>query len=124
MNARLRATDLQQMDASANATVNIVPATRFYLAAHSSSVGTMIDATVASKNAASIDFTKNAGMYGAIVIHEANGGFSVKYTSQADFTKAVEVASEPAPEPKPAPASRSTEVDPRDVELAQLRQQV
>ncbi|KAK5945341.1 hypothetical protein PMZ80_002545 [Knufia obscura] len=119
-----RLKSLVTMDASANATVNIVPATRFYLAAHSSSVGTMIDATVAFKNAASIDFTKNAGMYGAIVIHEANGGFSVKYTSQADFTKAVEVASEPAPEPKPAPASRSTEVDPRDVELAQLRQQV
>lgn len=105
--------------------MNIVPATKFYIAAHSSSVGTVIDASEVSKNAAAIDFTKNSGMYGAIVTHEANSGFSVKYTTQADFAKAVQIASEPSPAPRTAPkAPTNTETDPRDIELAQLRQQM
>ena len=120
-----RIINLLQLDAPANATVNIVPATRFYIAAHSSSVGTVIDASEVSRNAAAIDFTKKVGMYGAIVTHEANSGFSVKYTTQADFTKAVEIASEPAPAPKTAlQPPISTEADPRDAELAQLKQQM
>lgn len=113
------------MDVPANATVNIVPSTRFYIAAHRPGVGTAIDATVASQHAAAIDFTKNPGMYGAIVTHEMDGGFSVEYTSQADFTRAVEIASEPSPATATKPsAASSTEVDARDIELAQLRQQV
>lgn len=115
----------KQMDAPANTTVNIVPATKLHIAAYSSSVGTVIDGTVLSKHAAAIDFTKNAGMYGAIVTHEANGGFSVKYTTQADFTKAVDIASKPSTVPATSPkATTSTEIDPRDAELTKLRQQM
>jgi len=113
------------VDALANATVNIVPSTRYYIAAHRPGVGTAIDATVASKHAAAIDFTENPGMFGAIITHETNGEFSVTYTSQADFTRAVEIASEPSTaSATESSAASSTEVDPRDIELAQLRQQV
>lgn len=113
---------LTTITAAPNATVNMVPSSKFYLAAHSSSVGTVVDTTVISKHAASIDFAKHTGKYGAIVTHEASGGFSVKYTTQADFNREIEFASVVSPTIPERSATITT--DPRDAEIASLRDQV
>lgn len=115
------------MNAPSNATVNISPVNKFYIASYSSSVGSVIDATEVSQHAAVIDFAENKGRYGVVVTHEANGSFTVKYVTRGAFNKAVEQASVRAQVPQPTgetkPAATTT-VDPRDTELTKLRQQL
>lgn len=103
---------LATMKAPFNTTIDLTPSNTFYISAMSGSVGTCIDATIESKNAALVDFSCKPGMYGAIVTHRQDGSFKVVYASQADYNKAILSAQQ-------APA-----VDPRDAEIVCLRQQV
>lgn len=105
--------------------MNITPVSKFYIAPYSSSIGSVIDAVNLSEGAATIDFSKNAGKYGVVVTHEADGTFSVKYVTRSAFNKAIEQASIREQAVAPAPESKaSTTVDPRDAELTKLRDQL
>lgn len=103
---------LATMKAPFNTTIDVSPSSTLYISAKSGSVGGCIDATVESKHAVAIDFTCKPGMYGAIVTHQIDGSFKVEYASQADYNKAIFTAQQ-------APAA-----DPRDAEIARLKEQV
>ena len=105
--------------ASAGSIVNITPSKKFYIAPRSASTGALIDGANASRGAAVVDFSANAGKFGAVITHEENGNFTVKYASQEGFTQAVVIASAR----KAAPPA-TNQPDARDIELAALKQQM
>ena len=78
------------MEAPRNATVSIAPVTVYYLASFDSAVGAVIDTSIYSTDIATIDFTKNRNMFGAVVKQDEFGKFDVKYhSSPASFEKAI-----------------------------------
>jgi len=80
---------LASIAAPRNARVNISPVLKYYIAAYSASVGTVINTSVVSKDAATIDFGGNPGKFGAIVNQTNDGKFTVQYVSQAVFALTV-----------------------------------
>lgn len=80
-----------QMAAPRNAMVNIAPVVKYYIGAFSSSVGTVINTSVTSRNCAVIDFTGNPGMFSANVNQDSNGNFTVTYLPHASFAMAMSV---------------------------------
>jgi len=80
---------LASIAAPRNARVNISPVLKYYLAAYSATAGTVINTSIVSKVAATIDFSGNPGKYGAIVNQTEDGKFTVKYVSQAVFAMTV-----------------------------------
>ena len=80
-----------KFEAPRNAQVNIAPHADYYISAFDAEQGTAIDFKEQSKDAAHIDFESHPGMYGATVIHQNNGDFTVTYVpSREDFLHLIE----------------------------------